>query len=129
MSRLAPLLILVAAAALLAGGGAAYARGGGGSGGFGAAGPDARFRSFPDTFVTDEYDDIRRMRQRGDILPLETILERARRQRPGRVLETALEREHGRYLYSIEMLDDDGRVWELELDAVTGDLLEDRRED
>ena len=69
-----------------------------------------------------------RLTQQGDILPLEQILEQARQHRDGRILETELEREYGRYLYEIELLDETGRVYELKFDAATGELIEEERE-
>jgi uncharacterized membrane protein YkoI len=105
------------------------ARGGADGQGFGED-PDERLERLDDEFATREYDEIRRLRQRGEILPLESILQQARRQRQGRVLEGGLEREHGgRYIYNLELVDDKGHVWEMELDAATGEVLENRQED
>ena len=64
----------------------------------------------------------------GRILPLEQILEQQRRDRPGRVLEVELEREDGRLVYELELLDAGGRVWELYYDAASGQLLESEAE-
>lgn len=76
-----------------------------------------------------ERERVRELREAGAILPLETILERARAHRTGRILEAELERHRQGYVYEIEMLDAQGRVWELTLDAGSGVLLEDHRED
>jgi uncharacterized membrane protein YkoI len=40
-----------------------------------------------------------------------------------------MERERGRLIYELEVLDAQGQVWEVELDAVTGRLLESEVED
>jgi uncharacterized membrane protein YkoI len=61
---------------------------------------------------------------RGELLPLSKILEIAQRDYPGKMLEVELEREHGRYVYEIEILLPDGRVIELTYDGKTGELLE-----
>jgi len=66
----------------------------------------------------------RKLRDSGEILPLEKIAERARSARSGQILETELERKHGHYVYEVEILDEQGQVWELKLDARTGDLIE-----
>lgn len=58
----------------------------------------------------------------GVILPLEDILDRARDIKPGRVIDIDLDRDDGRYIYEIEILDKQGRVWELEFNASTGEL-------
>jgi uncharacterized membrane protein YkoI len=68
----------------------------------------------------------RRLVESGRILPLEQLLERVRAIRAGVLLEAELEYEsdHQTYVYEIELLDDAGQVWELELDAETGELIE-----
>lgn len=80
-------------------------------------------------YATREFDSVRELQEQGDILPLRAILARARGHRPGRVLDTHLEGERDRYIYAIELVDDGGQVWELKLDASTGELLEDHPED
>jgi uncharacterized membrane protein YkoI len=74
--------------------------------------------------VGDDHDEARELYQAGEIQPLETIVEQAQAQRPGRVLEVELETEHDRYIYELEILDPQGVVWELEFDARTGELLD-----
>jgi uncharacterized membrane protein YkoI len=67
--------------------------------------------------------DAAKLQQSGEILPKETILERAKAQKPGKVVEAELERKHGRYVYEIDVLGDDGVKTELKYDAKTGELL------
>ncbi|WP_408633618.1 PepSY domain-containing protein [Pseudomonas massiliensis] len=75
-------------------------------------------------------DEALRLRQSGAILPLESLLDKALAGYPGGVLlEAELEQEHGGYRYEFEILLPDGRVRELEFNAVTGDLLEDKDDD
>ncbi|MCP5419744.1 MAG: PepSY domain-containing protein [Gammaproteobacteria bacterium] len=67
------------------------------------------------------HDEIKRMMENGEIVPLESILERFREQQPeGRLLEVELEYEHNRYVYELMILEEDGTVEELEYDAHTG---------
>src|SRR5690554_8174242 len=61
--------------------------------------------------------EARKLREAGQILPLETIIEKAMAFRKGDVIDTELERDNGMLIYEIEILDAQGRVWELELDA------------
>jgi uncharacterized membrane protein YkoI len=75
------------------------------------------------------HDEARRLRQAGTILPVETILERLLLEQPGRLLDLELERDDGRYVYELEMLDSSGTVWELLFDARTGALIKRERED
>lgn len=65
----------------------------------------------------------------GEILPLETILERARAVQPGRVLEVEFESKGERHIYEVELLDEHGVVHELELDARSGTVLKSKQED
>jgi uncharacterized membrane protein YkoI len=81
-----------------------------------------------DAYNSVEYDEVRSLQQRGAILPLQQILERARRYHEGRVLETELEQKGERYIYEIELVDDQGQVWELKFDAASGELLKEKRE-
>ena len=78
---------------------------------------------------SDDHVRARKLRESGEILSLEQIVERARAAKGGEVIETELERKQGRYVYEVEILDSAGRVWEVELDAKTGELLEVEQDD
>ncbi len=71
----------------------------------------------------------RQLLKEGKIMPLQEILMKAKVIKPGQVIETDLEREDGRYVYELEILDEQGQVWELELDAQTGEFVELENED
>jgi len=75
------------------------------------------------------YGAVGELRPEGDILSLEQVLEQAQQHRPGRVLDTELERKGGRYIYEIELLDDSGEVWEMKFDATSGELVKEEQED
>ena len=69
------------------------------------------------------HDEIKHLRDTGEILPLETIIARHQRQHSGgRLLEAELEYEHGCYVYGLKILGTDGVVREFEYDARTGEL-------
>ncbi len=74
-----------------------------------------------------EHDRARALKNHGDILSLETILEKARKDQPGRVVESELERKGERYVYEIKIVDDKGGIRKLKYDARTGELI--KRED
>ncbi len=76
-----------------------------------------------------DHDEARRLQQAGDILPLEKILERAQAVHPGRIIEVELEEKHGRYIYEIESLGNDGQVQEMKFDAKNGELLSSEKDD
>lgn len=65
--------------------------------------------------------------QAGEVLPLPVLLERLGRTHPGQVLELELEREDGRWIYELKLLEPGGRVAKLEVDARTAEVIKLRR--
>lgn len=43
---------------------------------------------------------------------------------PGTVVEEELEKEHGRLQYAFDIRDENGKLFEVEIDAVTGEILQ-----
>jgi len=74
-----------------------------------------------------EQDIARRAVTQGKILPLAEILERLKDQLAGRVIETELENEGGRYLYEIKVITAAGVVMEIEVDATTATILKSKK--
>lgn len=64
--------------------------------------------------------------QAGAVLPLPAVLERLQRSHPGQVLEVELERDDGRWTYEVKLLQPDGRLARLVLDARTAEVLSQR---
>lgn len=69
------------------------------------------------------HQDVRQLRESGKILPMEEILDRARAAQPGQIVEVELEREDGRYVYEVKVIDDADKMHRLELDAGSGEVL------
>jgi hypothetical protein len=65
--------------------------------------------------------------QAGEVLPLPVLLERLGKTHPGQVLELELERDEGRWIYDIKLLEPGGRVAKLQVDAHTAEVLNLRR--
>ncbi len=65
----------------------------------------------------------------GKILPFEEIYARNKDRLSGRLLDLEIEREDGRIVYEAELLDADGDVWELYIDAVTGEVVKEELDD
>ncbi|HYN58688.1 MAG TPA: PepSY domain-containing protein [Rubrivivax sp.] len=65
--------------------------------------------------------------QAGEVLPLPALLETLRRTHPGQVLELDLERDDGRWIYEVKLLQANGQLLKLELDAGTGQVLQVKR--
>jgi len=74
-----------------------------------------------------DHDRVKRLRDRGEILPLTKIIKNATQERSGRLIEAELEFEQGRYLYELELLDERGRLWKLYYDAKTGQQVKLKR--
>ena len=74
-------------------------------------------------------DEALRLRDAGTIVSFEKLNATALAKHPGStVTETELEEEYGKYIYQVEMRDPQGLNWDLELDAVTGQVLKDHQD-
>ena len=76
-----------------------------------------------------DHDEARRLLESGDIMSLETILEKIRPQYPGEIIDVEIEKEAGLVVYELEIVGDDGIVHEIYIDARTGDILRSKRDD
>ncbi|QGZ32481.1 PepSY domain-containing protein [Stutzerimonas stutzeri] len=75
-------------------------------------------------------DEALRLRDAGTIQSFEKLNEAALAKHPGATIgDTELEEEYGRHIYQLELRDDKGVEWDLELDAKTGEVLKDHRDD
>ncbi len=57
------------------------------------------------------------------VIKTHQIHELAKLIKPGRILEVELEKKGGRYIYEVELLNNNDEVWEVKLDAKTGELI------
>lgn len=74
-------------------------------------------------------DEALRLRDAGTIGDFETLNQAALGRHPGgTVYDSELELEHGRYLYKVDVKDARGLKWDVELDAVSGEILKDRQD-
>ncbi|NMG43668.1 hypothetical protein GPA22_07975 [Aromatoleum toluvorans] len=71
----------------------------------------------------DDHDRARAALERGEVLPLRTILDKVGRDYPGKVVEVELERERGRWIYEIRLLRDGGALVRLDVDARDGTVI------
>src|SRR3569623_1623464 len=65
----------------------------------------------------------------GPVVSLEDIIVKAKERQPGRKIEAEVDDHHGKGIYEIDILDDQGRVWELKYDGKTGEFLGRSKED
>jgi uncharacterized membrane protein YkoI len=75
----------------------------------------------------DDHDRARAALERGEVLPLLTILERLAPVIDGDIIETELDREKDRWVYEITYIDRSGRLVELEIDAADATVLKEKR--
>jgi uncharacterized membrane protein YkoI len=72
----------------------------------------------------DDHERARAAVSRGEALPLATILQAIPLRQGERLLDVEFERDDGRWVYELELVDNRGRVRELEVDARSGRILE-----
>ena len=48
---------------------------------------------------------------------------------PGKIMDAELEKERGRLQYAFDILGDDGKTYDVEIDAITGEILQAEPED
>ncbi|NMZ80546.1 PepSY domain-containing protein [Pseudomonas mandelii] len=74
-------------------------------------------------------DEALRLRDAGTIVSFEKLNATALATHPGaKITETELEEEYGKYIYQVELRDPQGIDWDLELDAVSGQVLKDHQD-
>lgn len=71
----------------------------------------------------DDHNRARHALQAGEVLPLGKVLQRLEREHPGQVMEVELEQEEGRWIYEVKLLQPQGELVKLKLDARTAALL------
>lgn len=71
----------------------------------------------------NDHDRARAALERGEVMPLRTILDRVERDYPGKVVEVELEREHQRWIYEIKVLRNGGALLKLKVDGRDGMVL------
>jgi uncharacterized membrane protein YkoI len=74
-------------------------------------------------------DEALKLRDAGTIVSFEKLNANAIARHPGStVTETELEEQYGKFLYQVELRDPQGIDWDLELDAVNGQVLKDHQD-
>ncbi len=71
----------------------------------------------------DDYSYARGAVERGEAAPLADILQAVAKRYPGEVVEIEFEREGGRWVYEVKLIDTKGRLLELYVDAKTKEIL------
>jgi uncharacterized membrane protein YkoI len=74
-----------------------------------------------------DHDRAHRAVQAGEVMPLEQVLSHLAKDNPGQVLKIELEREDRQWVYEVKLLQPDGQLVKLLLDARTAEVLRQRR--
>ncbi|MBS7348853.1 MAG: PepSY domain-containing protein [Comamonas sp.] len=77
----------------------------------------------------DDHERARRALEHGKVLPLRSLLTQLERQYGGEVVKVDFEDDDGGYVYEIRLVRPQGQVLELEVDAVTGRVLDVEEDD
>lgn len=75
----------------------------------------------------DDHDRAQSAVQAGEAMPLVQLLARIAKDHPGQVMKVELEHEDGRLVYEVKLLQADGQLIKLLLDARTATVLRARR--
>lgn len=75
----------------------------------------------------NDHERAREAVRSGQVLPLPTLLQRMHRTHPGQVLELELDRDDGRWIYEVKLLQASGQLLKLKVDAASGQVLQAER--
>ena len=75
-----------------------------------------------------DHDRARRALEEGQARPLADILAEVRPRLGGEVIDVEFEREDGRYVYELKVITPAGQLREIEVDALTAEILEDKED-
>jgi len=67
--------------------------------------------------------EVEHLKALGPVVSLEDVIVKAKERQPGRMIEAEVDEYHGKVIYEVDILDDQGRVWELKYDVKTGEFL------
>lgn len=70
-----------------------------------------------------DHDRARQALEQGRVLALRQVLEKVEREYQGQVLKIEFDDDDGRLVYEIRLLQNDGRLLKLKVDAVDGRIL------
>jgi uncharacterized membrane protein YkoI len=70
------------------------------------------------------YDRARRAVERGDVMPVVEVMRHLRARVEGDIVATEYEYEFGRWVYEFKVVDPQGRLRKVHVDAATGELVD-----
>jgi len=70
-----------------------------------------------------DHEKARGAYERGEVRSLSEIIDRVSSQVDGEIVEAEFEREHGRWIYELKIIERSGRLLELYVDAETAEII------
>lgn len=82
-------------------------------------------------FADDDIsrDEAAKLVEQGTIQSLESLEEKALSLKPGTITDRDLDRDDGRYEYTLDITADDGTKWDIKLNAATGEVIKTEQDD
>lgn len=75
-------------------------------------------------------DEAAKLQESGEIKSFEALNQVALKEHPGATItDTELEDSHGKYVYELELRDETGQEWDMDIDAASGDVLKNQQDD
>lgn len=71
----------------------------------------------------NDHEQARQALQAGKVLPLRAVLDKVEQQYPGQVVEVEFESEHDRFIYDVRLLQADGVMLKIKMNAVDGKVI------
>ncbi len=82
----------------------------------------AAIAAHPPPAAARDHDAVRKAVESGEVRPLTEILAAVRGKLPGEIVGVEIERKNERWMYEFRALDRAGRLFEIYVDARTGDI-------
>ena len=76
---------------------------------------------------SNDHELARQALEQGQVQPLRTVLDKVEDDYQGQVLKIEFEHDDGRFIYEIRLLQKDGRLAKLKIDATSGEVLKIKR--
>lgn len=72
----------------------------------------------------DDLDRLRDAVRRAEAMPLSTLQDQVRKTFPGEIISVEIDEDDGRFIYEFKVLQTNGRLLEIEMDAKDGKVLD-----
>lgn len=72
---------------------------------------------------SSDHELARQALQQGKVLPLRTVLDKVEKEYSGQVVELEFEAEHGEFVYEIRLLQANGTLLKIKMNAVDGSVI------